>query len=129
MYLGFPQRFLLNLDGFFGNKDSIYNTILPGAGCHAGSPQRSLNYCSLSNYSSAVVIHVGWVPYHAEDFNFLGFSRGVRNVCVLYAEQPNFFVSSTSSANLLFGFTQRCFCGEGTLLISSLASVPSFSAT
>jgi len=124
-YVGFSSI----LDCFFRDKDGVYDAVLPGARCHAGSPQRSLNYRSLSDYSSSVVIHVGWISYHAEDFNFLGFSRRVGNVCVLYAEQPNFLVSSTSSTDLPFRLIQRCFCGEGTSLISPLASVPSFSAT
>ena len=124
-----PYGFSIFLDGFFGDKDSIYNAILPRARCYAGSSQWSLNYRSLGNYSSAVVIHVSWVPYHSENFNFLSFSSGVGNVCVVYTEQPNFFVSSTSSVNLPFEFTQRCLRGERTPLISSLASVPSFSTT
>lgn len=110
------------------DENSVYDTILSGARCHAGRSQWSFNCCSLRNHSSAIVVHVGGILYHTKNLYFGDFSRGVRNVYMFCSEQTNFLFASMSSTNLLLGFAQTRFNGERAFFEPSFRSIPSFSA-
>ena len=113
---------------FLSDENGVYYTVLARTRCHAGRSQRSFNCCSLRNHSSAIVVHVGWILYHAKNLYFGDFSRGVRNVYMFCSEQTNFLFASMSSTNLLLGFAQTRFNGKRAFFEPSFRSIPSFSA-
>jgi len=61
---------------FFGCKNSVDESVLSWARRYASYSNRSFDYCSFGDDSSAVVVHVSWIPNYAQNLHLFGFSCG-----------------------------------------------------
>jgi len=58
----------------FGRENGVYKSVLAWTGCYTGHSNRSFDYCSLCDDTSAIIVNVSWISNHPQNLHFFGFS-------------------------------------------------------